>query len=56
MKTITLLLAAAPLALLGCLGTPTPLAPGLRGSVGVPHHGVLTNGVVLPKRGPGFAR
>jgi penicillin-insensitive murein endopeptidase len=40
----------------GCLGTPTPLAPGLQGSVGVPHHGVLTNGEELPARGPGYER
>ena len=48
--TCTSLLAAS------CLGTPTPLAPGLHGSVGVPHHGVLTNGQELPERGPGFVR
>jgi penicillin-insensitive murein endopeptidase len=41
---------------LGCLGTPTPLAPGLRGSVGVPHHGVLTDGAELPVQGPGYVR
>ncbi|HEY4116643.1 MAG TPA: penicillin-insensitive murein endopeptidase, partial [Byssovorax sp.] len=35
-------------------GTPTPLAPSIRGSVGVPHHGVLTNGAPLPDRGEGF--
>jgi penicillin-insensitive murein endopeptidase len=40
----------------GCLGTPTPLAPGLHGSVGVPHHGVQTESVELPVRGPGFRR
>jgi penicillin-insensitive murein endopeptidase len=40
----------------GCFGTPTPLAPNLRGSVGVPHHGVLTGGKELPKDGVGFAR
>lgn len=40
----------------GCLGTPTPLAPNLHGSVGVPHHGVQTDSVELPIRGPGFVR
>lgn len=40
----------------GCLGTPTPLAPGLSGSVGWPHHGVQTGAVELPERGPGFVR
>jgi penicillin-insensitive murein DD-endopeptidase len=38
----------------GCFGTPTPLAPAIRGSVGVPHHGVLTDGAVLPQRGEGY--
>jgi penicillin-insensitive murein endopeptidase len=41
---------------LGCFATPTPLAPGLEGSVGWPHHGVQTGAVELPERGPGFAR
>jgi penicillin-insensitive murein endopeptidase len=44
------------LGLLGCLGTPTPLAPGVRGSVGLPYHGVLTEPVELPIRGTGFQR
>src|SRR5688572_25185598 len=44
------------LAKLGCFATPTPLAPGLAGSVGWPHHGVQTGAVELPERGPGFAR
>jgi len=46
----------AALGAAGCLATPTPLAPGLAGSVGVPHHGVLTGAVELPARGPGFVR
>jgi penicillin-insensitive murein DD-endopeptidase len=41
---------------LGCFGTPTPLAPGLAGSVGWPHHGVQTDAVELPERGEGFER
>lgn len=54
-------LAALPLlalscALVGCFDTPTPLAPGLRGSIGVPHDGVQTGAMRLPVRGPGFAR
>jgi penicillin-insensitive murein endopeptidase len=40
----------------GCFGTPTPLAPGLAGSVGLPHHGVQTGAIELPERGAGFAR
>jgi len=36
------------------MGTPTPLAPGLSGSLGLPHQGVLTNGFPLPERGVGF--
>jgi len=40
----------------GCFNTPTPLAPGLHGTVGVPNHGVLTESEELPVRGPGFVR
>lgn len=40
----------------GCFGTPVPLAPGVGGSVGAPHHGVLTNAVELPPQGTGFVR
>jgi penicillin-insensitive murein endopeptidase len=40
----------------GCFGTPTPLAPGLAGSVGAPHHGVITDAVELPAEGVGFVR
>ena len=39
-----------------CLGTPTPLAPGLGGSVGWPYRGVQTGAVELPVSGPGFVR
>lgn len=46
----------ASLALGGCFGTPTPLAPGVSGSVGWPHHGVQTNAVELPGSGVGFTR
>jgi penicillin-insensitive murein endopeptidase len=42
--------------LLGCTGIPTPLAPSLAGSIGVPHNGVMTESVELPKRGEGFVR
>jgi penicillin-insensitive murein DD-endopeptidase len=48
--------AAVACAAYGCFGTPTPLAPGLGGSVGWPHHGVQTGAVELPREGPGFAR
>lgn len=44
------------LLLLGCFGSPTPLAPGVRGSVGLPYQGVLTEAAELPTSGPGFAR
>jgi len=40
----------------GCFGSPTPLAPGLRGSVGLPNHGVLTDGSELAESGLGFER
>lgn len=41
---------------LGCMGTPTPLAPALEGSIGVPHNGVLTRSAELPKEGDGYRR
>jgi penicillin-insensitive murein DD-endopeptidase len=44
------------LMLAGCFGTPSPLAPGLAGSVGWPHHGVQTGAIELPDDGPGFVR
>ena len=40
----------------GCFNTPTPLAPGLHGTVGVPNHGVQSEAEELPVRGPGFVR
>ncbi len=40
----------------GCFSTPTPLAPGIGGSVGVPHRGTLSGGASLPQKGPGFRR
>jgi penicillin-insensitive murein endopeptidase len=40
----------------GCFSTPSPLAPGLHGTVGVPNRGVLTEAQELPVRGPGFVR
>ena len=39
-----------------CFNTPTPLAPGLHGTVGVPNRGVLTESEELPVRGDGFVR
>jgi len=40
----------------GCFSAPTPLAPGLAGSVGMPNSGVQTDAVELPVRGSGFER
>jgi penicillin-insensitive murein endopeptidase len=40
----------------GCFNTPTPLAPALHGTIGVPNRGVLTESQELPVRGPGFVR
>jgi penicillin-insensitive murein DD-endopeptidase len=40
----------------GCFSAPTPLAPGLGGSVGVPNQGVQTGALELPERGQGFQR
>ena len=39
-----------------CFSTPTPLAPGLHGSVGAPNRGVLTEAEELPAQGTGFVR
>ncbi len=39
-----------------CLGMPSPLAPTLQGSVGVPNGGVLTAAAELPRDGEGFRR
>jgi penicillin-insensitive murein endopeptidase len=39
-----------------CMGTPTPLAPGVGGSVGAPHRGVQTGAVELPRQGTGYVR
>lgn len=49
-------IAAAALVLGGCVGTPSPLAPGFGGSVGLPHQGSLTGGVALADRGDGWVR
>jgi penicillin-insensitive murein DD-endopeptidase len=46
----------APALLGGCFSAPTPLAPGLDGSVGMPNLGVQTGAVELPERGRGFER
>jgi penicillin-insensitive murein DD-endopeptidase len=47
---------ATALVLSGCFNAPTPLAPGLRGSVGMPNQGVQTGAVELPAQGKGYAR
>lgn len=52
----TACIAVACTACIACFGTPSPLAPGLAGSVGAPHHGVITNAVELPVEGVGFVR
>jgi penicillin-insensitive murein DD-endopeptidase len=44
------------LVLIGCVGVPTPLAPAVTGSVGMPYNGVQTNAVELPRTGEGFVR
>lgn len=38
------------------MGTPSPLHPGLEGTVGVPHNGVLTESAELPRSGSGYRR
>ena len=56
MTTKAAALVALGLALGGCFSAPTPLAPGLSGSVGMPNLGVQTGAVELPKAGQGFVR
>ncbi|WP_437998610.1 penicillin-insensitive murein endopeptidase [Sorangium sp. So ce185] len=49
------LLSLVALSCAACVGaSPTPLAPALRGSIGVPHHGVITDAVELPRQGEGY--
>ena len=55
MKRRAVLVGLAALAS-GCFNTPTPLAPGLHGTVGAPNRGVLTESAELPMRGDGFVR
>lgn len=56
MWTTRVLAATLSACLFGCMGTPTPLAPRLRGSIGVPHMGSLTHAAPMPNKGPGFER
>ena len=54
-RTLASALGAAAVCLLtGCTGTPSPLAPGIHGSIGVPHEGMITDAVLLPRRGEGY--
>ncbi len=46
---VGLLLAAA-----SCTQAPSPLAPALSGSIGLPHRGVLTDAVEMPTGGAGY--
>jgi penicillin-insensitive murein DD-endopeptidase len=55
-RVVTGIFAATALALGGCFSAPTPLAPGLFGSVGMPNQGVQTGAVELPEQGKGFER
>ncbi len=48
--------AAALVSTSACFGTPNPLAPNIQGSVGVPHYGVQTGAVELPRQGSGYVR
>lgn len=56
MLAIKTFLVIGSLSLGGCFSAPTPLAPGLVGSVGMPNSGVQTGALELPERGAGFAR
>ena len=55
-RLVTLAAAASLLATLAaCTGTPSPLAPSIRGSIGLPHEGMITDAVPLPRKGEGYA-
>lgn len=47
------LLTTAPL-LAACTGTPSPLTPSIRGSIGYPHAGMITDAVPIPLKGEGY--
>lgn len=55
MKALAPSLAAGALSA-ACMGSPTPLAPQLAGSIGVPHQGVQTGAAELARQGEGFIR
>lgn len=42
-------------AAVACTGTPSPLTPAIHGSIGVPHEGMISNAVALPRKGDGYA-
>jgi len=48
--------ALASLFAAGCIAAPSPLTPGLTGTIGAPGSGVQTDGIELPLSGPGFVR
>jgi penicillin-insensitive murein DD-endopeptidase len=49
-------LLSAALLTTACVGTPTPLAPSIRGSIGLPHEGMISDAAPLPRKGEGYAR
>src|SRR5688572_8441793 len=53
-RSVRKVLSIFALILFGCGRTPTPLAPQVGGSIGMPHRGVLTRAVELPRRGEGY--
>src|SRR5580704_10538607 len=54
-RRVSALVLAVASTLLACTGTPSPLTPSIHGSIGVPHQGMITNAVPLPRRGEGYA-
>lgn len=56
MRKALALLPLLSLSLGACFSAPTPLAPGLFGSVGMPNSGVQTGAIELPEAGSGFVR
>lgn len=53
-RSLVATLALGALSALGCAPVPSPLAPAMRGSIGLPHHGVITDAAEMPKKGEGF--
>ena len=53
-SALAILAGAVAAVLTGCVDVPSALAPRFAGSFGLPHHGVVTGAVPMPKKGTGY--